>query len=209
MNEGAAIFSCHFLCDIKLVSANSHLLNFSYFSLKINSLRTFTIFLSWIYDIVSSEGNPGFPLWLSLIIRLWYLPSTVLHQVKSLSEGTLVSWWNWAGITSLVPSWCTSLYWFVHLHDPIYCIETVWRLCLCLNVIIPAWSKCLISDQNDPLLLLKCLDLQFHLQNGYNQSNYRKFTEMNENSCGRAVCIMTGTWVESLTWMVVREGVLE
>lgn len=31
MDEGVAIFSCHFLCNIKLVSANSHLLNFSYF----------------------------------------------------------------------------------------------------------------------------------------------------------------------------------
>ena len=73
-NEGTTILSCHFLCDIKLVSANSHLLNFSYFSLMIHSLRTFTIFLSWKYDIVFSYGNPGFPLRLYLIIRLQYRP---------------------------------------------------------------------------------------------------------------------------------------
>lgn len=52
MEEGATIFSCHFLCDIKLVSANSHLLNFSYFPLMIHSPRTFTVRFSRNYDIV-------------------------------------------------------------------------------------------------------------------------------------------------------------
>lgn len=37
-------FQGHFLCDIKLASANSHLLNFSYFSLMIQSLDFYNIF---------------------------------------------------------------------------------------------------------------------------------------------------------------------
>lgn len=101
---GTTILSCHFLCDIKLVSANSHLLNFSYFSLMIHSLRTLTIFLSWKYDIVFSYGNPGFPLRLYLIIRLQYMPpkrsSPVKHFFKrEIDMAVSLSW----GVSSIVP----------------------------------------------------------------------------------------------------------
>lgn len=129
-----AIFSCHFLCDIKLVSANSHLLNFSYFSLMFHSPRTFTIYLSWSCDIVFLYGNPGYSLRLDIRIRQWHLPvrQSLSGETFFKRETDMLISVFW-GVESTYPH--------VHFTYSIYSIPRVCRWSLCLSFMYPGSSR--------------------------------------------------------------------
>lgn len=96
-NEGATIFPCHFLCDIKLVSANSHLLHFSYFF-------TYVSFPQDFYNMFKLK------LWHCFLIRQSRISFKIghkdqamtsawdgLYQVRPFSKEKLTCWFHYFG----------------------------------------------------------------------------------------------------------------